>query len=358
MERIIDNFIIFICCLLILFSFKINTTVLIGTGIAICCVCFSIYFKQFIIRLLIFLLFLLLSFLNSSLLFFIPVMCYSFLNTTYTFICTLAAFVLYIQHNKIHSLSIVFICLLFGIAYILKYRSDKYIEGNKHFEEIRQNLKNYNTNLNQKNIKLIEKHDYEIANAILVERNRIARDIHDSVGHTLSSSILQIAALTSITKDESVLTHLNELNSRLSEGMNSIRNSLQNIHDETIDLNLKLKELTQSFDFCEIDYIYEIENDFLFKAKYSLIFIIQESLTNIIKHSNATHVTLSITELPNYYKIVIQDNGTSFSNSSTSSGMGIISIYDRVSFLNGTININKDKGYCIYITIPTLKKES
>ncbi len=244
------------------------------------------------------------------------------------------------------------------MSYILKYRTDIYIGEHKHFEEIRHSLKEYNSNLNLKNKELIERQDYEVTNATLNERNRIAREIHDSVGHTLSSSILQIAALTAIVQDEQISSHLNEVNKRLTDGMNSIRASIHNIHEESIDLNLKIKELVDAFEFCPIHYTYDVENDFSSKAKYSLIFIVRESLTNIIKYSNATLVTLAVSELPGFYKIIIQDNGTKFSTSTISSGMGTISMYDRVNSLGGTFNINKDNGYRIYITIPIKQNNS
>lgn len=304
------------------------------------------------------LLILLLSFVSNTFLFFIPLVCYPFFHTPYTYLCFPTAFVLYMQYKNIPSLAIASICLLCVMSYILKYRTDIYIGEHKHFEEIRHSLKEYNSNLNLKNKELIERQDYEVTNATLNERNRIAREIHDSVGHTLSSSILQIAALTAIVQDEQISSHLNEVNKRLTDGMNSIRASIHNIHEESIDLNLKIKELVDAFEFCPIHYTYDVENDFSSKAKYSLIFIVRESLTNIIKYSNATLVTLAVSELPGFYKIIIQDNGTKFSTSTISSGMGTISMYDRVNSLGGTFNINKDNGYRIYITIPIKQNNS
>ena len=160
--------------------------------------------------------------------------------------------------------------------------------------------------------------------------------------------------MTYITNDETTKEYLQNINKTLTDGMNSIRSSIHNIHNESIDLNLKLKELTDGFDFCKIEYSYDIQDDFSIKAKYAIIFIIKEALTNIIKHSNATLVKISIIQNPAFYKIDIHDNGTNINATQTkkSQGMGTISIYDRISSLNGTINITKTDGYRIYITFP------
>ncbi len=357
MERIIDNVIIFICCLVFLFSFGSSKMIIVSFCIAICYSCFTIYFNKFVINLFLFFLVLFFALFSNSLPYFIPLLCYPFFHTPYTYVCIPAVFVLYFQYNNLHSLSIASIGLLCGMSYILKLRTDTYMEEHKHFEEIRQNLKDYNTNLNLKNRELIERQDYEVTNATLNERNRIAREIHDSVGHTLSSSILQIAALTAIVQDEQIAIHLKEVNKRLTDGMNSIRASIHNLHDESIDLNLKIKEMVDAFDFCSINYTYDVERDFSSKAKYALIYIVREALTNIMKYSNATHVSLTISELPAFYKIVIHDNGTAFSSDSAT-GMGTVSMYDRINCLGGTININKNNGYRIYITIPVKSKDS
>ncbi|MCI8669550.1 MAG: hypothetical protein HFI34_08540 [Lachnospiraceae bacterium] len=356
MERILDNIIIFICCSVFLFSFGTSKAVIASICISIIYACLTIYFDKFIINLFLFIAVLLLVLLSNTLTYYIPLFCYPFFHTSYTYVCVPAVFVLYLHNDELNILAAASVLLLSVLSFILKIRTDSYLEDHRHFEEIRQNLKDYNTNLNLKNRELIEKQDYEVTNATLNERNRIAREIHDSIGHTLSSSILQLAALTAVVRDEQIASHLKEVNDRLTDGMNSIRASIHNIHEESVDLNLKIREMVNSFDFCPIDYIYDVEQDFSSKAKYALIYIVRESLTNIMKYSNATHVSLNISELPGFYKIIIHDNGTAFSSSSVAAGMGTVSMYDRINSLGGTINITKNNGYRIYITIPVETK--
>lgn len=355
MVRLLDYIILFLCSTIFFLTFGIESQPIICICIAISIACFSIYFDNFLISIILYLIFFALSFIIPGLMFFSPLILYKFFNQTYMYVTILYLIVYYYHFDSSYIIRFVAIFCLLLLAFILKYRTDLYIEKTEHFSRIRANLTDYNTTLNSKNRELMEKQDYEITNATLNERNRIAREIHDSVGHILSSSILQIAALTAITKDDTVKESLQNINNTLTDGMNSIRASIHNIHEDSVDLNMKLKELVDGFKFCDINYKYEIDDDFSIKAKYTIIFVVKEALTNIIKHSNATHVDIFITQTPAFYKIDIRDNGTNIStsrNQTGKQGMGTISIYDRVSTLNGTINITKNDGYRIYITFP------
>ena len=75
--------------------------------------------------------------------------------------------------------------------------------------------KKRNLLLSQKNKALQEKQDYEIYNATLKERNRIAREIHDNVGHVLSRSILMVGAAKTINKDPGMTAMLKNLEDSL-----------------------------------------------------------------------------------------------------------------------------------------------
>jgi signal transduction histidine kinase len=205
-------------------------------------------------------------------------------------------------------------------------------------------------NLEQKNKDLMEKQDYEINIATLNERNRIAREIHDNVGHLLSSSILQIGALMSICKDQVIANNLNTLKQTLSEGMDSIRSSIHNIHDEYVDLNKDINEIINKFTFCDISFNYDIKNSPDKKYKICFISIIKEALSNVIKHSNASKVEITLREHPALYQLIIKDNGTT--KKENSDGIGIKNMIYRINSLNGVININTDNGYCIFISLP------
>ncbi len=96
----------------------------------------------------------------------------------------------------------------------------------------------------EKNRELLEKQEYEIRLATLNERSRIAREIHDHVGHLLSRSILQIGALMVTETDEKKKENLDHIRCPLSQAMDSMRTSLHGLHDESIDLKTQVQAIT------------------------------------------------------------------------------------------------------------------
>jgi signal transduction histidine kinase len=205
--------------------------------------------------------------------------------------------------------------------------------------------------LEKQNKELLDKQDYEINLATLSERNRIARDIHDNVGHLLSRSILQIGALLAINKDEEMKENLRLIKDTLSEAMDSIRNSVHDLHEESIDLQTEIHKLIDSFVFCSIKFDYDVKTSLEKNTKHCFIAVTKEGLSNIIKHSNATETLVIIREHPAFYQLVIQDNGSNCSYNSEN-GIGIENIMDRVATLGGNVNISNDKGFKIFISVP------
>jgi signal transduction histidine kinase len=237
------------------------------------------------------------------------------------------------------------------VAVLLKYRSKTLRKAKHQLYELRDNSKEMAMKLEESNKELIEKQDNEITLATLNERNRIARDIHDNVGHMLSSSILQIGAMIATGKDEAEKEKLRQLNKTLSSAMDSIRTSVHDLHNEALDMHSEIQKLIDSFTFCKAELDYDIQSNPDKKLKYCFISIIKESLANIIKHSNATYVSVRLHEHPALYQLIIQDNGTLVSKEQ-SSGIGLANISDRVAAFKGNLNIRTEKGFRIFISIP------
>ena len=74
-------------------------------------------------------------------------------------------------------------------------------------------------------------------------------------------------------------------------------------------------------------------------------------MSNIIKHSNATNVSIVLREHPALFQLIIKDNGTQ-SIYKSDNGIGLKNISDRVFAFNGNVNISSDKGFRIFISIP------
>lgn len=294
---------------------------------------------------------------------FLPLILYDIALYDYQILAFLGLFPLFLNFSQFNISVIAFSFVFIILAWIFKNKTITSIRMQDEYNELRDTSKELSILQEEKNQSIMENQDYEINVATLNERNRISKDIHDNIGHLLSRSLLQIGALLTITKDDSIKDGLTSLKESISSGMDSIRQSIHNMHDESIDLYTSIDSLTKEFTFCAITFEYDMKSNPDIKLKYSLIAIVKEALANIIKHSNATKVTISLREHPALYQLIISDNGTMgeskriklsklIQNQLYYDGIGLQNITDRVKAFQGNINITLDKGFKIFITIP------
>lgn len=250
------------------------------------------------------------------------------------------------------------------MAVLLSYRTKRMEELKQDWIHLRDTSTELNMVMRQRNKELLEKQDYEVHLATLKERNRIAREIHDHVGHMLSRSILQVGALTTIHKEEPLHEQLTSINDTLNQAMNNIRESVHDLHDESIDLKQAIvdttKEMREKYD---LHFEYDMSKAVPRTIKYCFIAIIKEAMSNIVKHSNADTVTIILREHPGFYQLSVEDNGTlnkdaekaktaqAKSDVLSEHGIGLSNMKERVEALNGTLHIQKENGYKIFVSI-------
>jgi signal transduction histidine kinase len=300
--------------------------------------------------------YLLLCLFRAEFLFFIPLLCYDAAFLTKKDKYWLLSFLpLVVQYTALPLPFVLLTAALTLAALVLKYRTVTIENMEKDYRKLRDTATEISIQLEQQNKELLEKQDYEVHLATITERNRIARDIHDNVGHLLSRSILQVGALLAINKDNVIAENLKLVKDTLSEAMDSIRASVHDLHENSIDLKTEIQKLIDGFSFCPIVFHYDMDTDLdgnLDKnMKYCFIAVIKEALSNILKHSNAANASVTICEHPALYQLIIKDNGTKGSYDSEN-GIGIKNISDRVTSLGGNINISTENGFRIFISIP------
>ena len=351
MKKLIDKLIILIICLALYVPSVNNIYMIVPILIAIILSSALSYLENERINVTVFVAYLVTCFFMPNLAFFIPLICYDVVFVKIKGMWLLSFLPLITNYIQIPlSLKILTASFIF-VSYVLKHRTASLINMEKDYYNLRDNTKEISLKLEKQNKELLEKQDYEINLATLTERNRIARDIHDNVGHLLSRSILLIGALLTINKDESTKENLKLIKDTLSEAMDSIRSSVHNLHEKSVDLQTEIQKLVDNFKFCRIKLYYNVETNIEKNIKHCFIAVTKEALSNIIKHSNATKVLVTIHEHPGFYQLVIQDNGSNC-NYNSENGIGIKNINDRVNSVGGNLNISTDKGFRIFISIP------
>jgi signal transduction histidine kinase len=289
-------------------------------------------------------------FFNPSFLFFLPLLCYDILpiKIDYTWIFVLILLVIHSNQLSFLTTFLVFIFLI--VSLLLKYRTNAMGILKDQFIHLRDDAQENFLRIELKNRELLEKQDYELNLATLSERNRIARDIHDNVGHLLSRSLLQVGALYATIKEESTKENLENVKETLSSAMDTIRDSVHDLHEQSLEVHAEIQKLIDQFPFCEIHLEYDVQSVLENRMKYCFIAVAKEALVNIMKHSNATLANIVIREHPAFFQMVIHDNGT-LKSSKDEQGIGLKNIHDRVFALKGNIHISDDNGFRIFITI-------
>ncbi|SHI16066.1 sensor histidine kinase [Sporanaerobacter acetigenes] len=293
------------------------------------------------IKSIIYLLFVILCFSHNLFVFYLPLILY---NMCLDFkIYTLFTLPLVLMNSSI-------INLLSSIgAVYLSIMTKKYniiLDENK---VVRDDLKEDTFYLKKYNEQLKIDKEKNIHIAILTERNRIAREIHDSIGHTISSSILQVEALKVISTEDHVVKNLDTLQETLQNGMNDIRKSIHNLYNESLDLKNQVEKLCSKIPAIDIELVYRIEDELGYDLKFDILSVVKEAMTNCSKHSNATKLKISLISQPKFYSILIEDNGSQFDEKNK--GMGLLSMNEIAHKYNGYFNYRFDQGFKIHMTL-------
>ncbi|MFV0363766.1 MAG: histidine kinase [Suipraeoptans sp.] len=355
MNRILDQGIIFLYCLLSITIIEPEYYFILAFLLIIIYVGVNSYGERKEILLVSSICMIIIGAFIHQLLFFIPLAIYNLLkNKLYPVI-----FLLFVQYlyfwSDVGVISIIFVSLGTILCVYLYMRTTSFEKLKSEFTKIRDDSTESTISLQKKNKALLENQDYEVNNATLKERNRIAREIHDNVGHMLSRAILMTGALLATSKEESVKEQASKINDTLNTAMTSIRESVHDLHDESIDLEQSSDEVINAFTFCSVEFEYDMGLLVQREVKYAFLAILKEGLNNVIKHSSASKVIISMVEHPAIYQLTIWDNGSNVKGKhrdDNTTGIGLTNIEDRVENLNGKLRIHTDDGFRLFVTIP------
>lgn len=190
---------------------------------------------------------------------------------------------------------------------------------------------------------LSDKRELEVRVAVLEERSRIAREIHDNVGHLLTRAHLQAQAYQVVfTADEDVRRAFAALGDSLGEALDTVRASVHDLHDERIDLAAQIARIARE---SGLAVACSIEADAAPpRVAACLSSVAREALSNAARHGTAGEAKLSLTEHPGFWRLTVEnDIGTAPApaagtpdGSAPSAGMGLVSLEERVRALGGT----------------------
>lgn len=355
MHGIIDRILIFSCCFTLLVSYSTDTTTVLALLTAITINALNGLYKSSTLLYISTLLYVATSFIWISFAFFLPLVFYDgmiFSEERQRNIWVIAPIsILFLVSIKLPPNARSLVILLLIVSWILGRRTFGLLLAQSETKKLRDDDWEMAMLLQEKNRGLMEKQDYGVHMAKLNERSRIAREIHDHVGHLLSRSILQIGALLVQEEKEETKVGLAAVRDTLSQAMDRIRLSVHGLYEESSDLKTQVATLVKDFSFCPIRLDYKLEETPSKDMENCFIAVIKEGLSNITRHSNATQVTLILLEHPALFQLILQDNGTKFEET-PKKGLGLRSMADRVEALGGRLTIEHSGGFRLFISIP------
>ncbi|PKV09326.1 sensor histidine kinase [Bifidobacterium asteroides] len=193
--------------------------------------------------------------------------------------------------------------------------------------------------------------------AHLSERTRIARDIHDNVGHLLTRAMMQVQAGRVVAQskgDQSTERILDDVGKTLNEAMTTIRRSVHDLEDEGTDFASQMEDASSeaSMGRLKVDLNNGIETAPAPVCR-CLATIVREALTNTVRHSSARSAQVILRDLPAFWQMVVQDDGGIQQSQPDSRGMGLADMEARARALGGTANSGPNRqGWKVFVSLP------
>ena len=188
------------------------------------------------------------------------------------------------------------------------------------------------------------------------ERQRIARDLHDTLGQKLSMIGLKsdLAARLIEKNPQQAILEIKDIRQTASIALKEVRELVADMR--TVRIEEELYRVEQILKAAQIKLrlhgdLSEIKMSTLTENVISMC--LKEAVTNIVKHSKATICRIHFYQSDDEFKITIQDNGVGFEWANRlDGGNGLRGMQERIEFLNGTIEIESDGGTTVIIQIP------
>jgi signal transduction histidine kinase len=195
-----------------------------------------------------------------------------------------------------------------------------------------------------------------------LERRRLARELHDETGQALASILLGLKALDEKTDDAGARASIEELRELVVATLQDVRRLAVELRPSALDdfgLVAALERLADSFaeqSGISVDFQAALPDERLpDEAETALYRIVQESLTNVVKHAQARRVSILLTRADGVVKAVVEDDGRGFDPGSTNDdGYGLVGMRERLALLGGRLEIEsaRDAGTTVAAEVP------
>ncbi len=195
-----------------------------------------------------------------------------------------------------------------------------------------------------------------------LERKRLARELHDETGQALTSILLGLKQIEDAQSDEERRQSVLALREQVVTTLHDVRRLAVELRPKALDdfgLVAALERLAETFAE-QTGLAVHVEAGLgdarlTGEVETALYRIIQEALTNVIKHANATTVSVVLTRTPDRVAVVVEDDGRGFDPAqSDHDGLGLLGMRERISLVGGrlTVESNDEQGTTVAVEVP------
>lgn len=274
------------------------------------------------------------------------------------FVCALVAD---LRGGVLTTRTLLLTAILSVAATLLSLRTAQLEREQERMRRTRDKLQERALALEARNRDLADRQDYEVELATLAERARIAREIHDNVGHQLTRASLQTEALRVVHADEPrVAADFADVQRTVDEALQLVRASVHALNDNATNLSVQLERIVEGA--CS-DSGPQIELEVLAEhapANVANCFaaVLREALSNAMRHAHAKTITVRCMEHPSFYQLVVTDDGAGgvqASGRGAAEGMGLASMRERIEALGGAFTAGPRAsagGWRVFATVP------
>ncbi|WP_042143213.1 sensor histidine kinase [Paucisalibacillus sp. EB02] len=195
---------------------------------------------------------------------------------------------------------------------------------------------------------------------VMEERQRIARDLHDTLGQKLS-----LIGLKSDLAGRLLQKHPEKVHKEILDIHQTARNALKEVREMVSDMrSTKLEDeinhAQQVIGAAEMNF--HLEGNPVLDRTPLLVenvlgMCLKEAVTNVVKHSNATACSVMIQQLPGEVSIIVKDDGIGIGSTALTKGNGLRGMRERLDFVNGSLEIENRNGTVLSIKIPNVVKQ-
>jgi len=180
------------------------------------------------------------------------------------------------------------------------------------------------------------------------ERTRIARDLHDQMGHHLVALTIQLQILER-KLPENTLDELSQVQELAKELFSDVRTTVQQLREEQSSFSSLLESMLANIPFLEFDVDIDAHVAMLDEQLATcLLRVVQEAITNSLKHSDACRLWISLVKQQDILELIVKDNGRPRKTVDFSSGNGLRGLAERINELGGTLTTTMtEEGFVV-----------